>query len=145
MRSEAGDSAICPDPSLDPFPNAAIGAFLAELFEPLISALVFVISSGGDHSWTRSGSVRRLYISHQSDSYCSDSPVALALTWVIRNGGFAMAPQITDQKWYSIAEQASTEMDSAKLAILVAQLCEALDEHGKPPALQPPTLPVPVN
>ena len=47
-----------------------------------------------------------------------------------------MAPNITDPKWYSIAEQASTEMDSAKLTILVEQLCTALDECRKPPALQ---------
>ena len=46
-----------------------------------------------------------------------------------------MAPQVTDQKWYSIAEQASTEMDSAKLTILVDQLCTALDECDKLPAL----------
>jgi hypothetical protein len=46
-----------------------------------------------------------------------------------------MAPQITDQQWYPIAEQVSKEMDSAKLTILVAQLCSALDERGKPPAL----------
>jgi hypothetical protein len=26
---------LCFDPSLDPFPNAAIGAVLAKLFEPL--------------------------------------------------------------------------------------------------------------
>lgn len=42
-----------------------------------------------------------------------------------------MAPQITDQKWYSIAEQASKEMDSAKLMVLVAQLCSALDERDR--------------
>jgi hypothetical protein len=47
-----------------------------------------------------------------------------------------MAPQSIDQEWFSLAEQASTEMDSAKLTILVAQLCSALDERGKPPALQ---------
>ena len=34
-----------------------------------------------------------------------------------------MAPQITDQKWYSIAEQASKEMDSPKSMVLVALLC----------------------
>jgi len=50
-----------------------------------------------------------------------------------------MAPQITDPKWYSIAEQASTEMDSEKLTILVEQLCTALDEYGKP-TLQPSSL-----
>jgi hypothetical protein len=45
-----------------------------------------------------------------------------------------MAPQITDQKWYSIAEQASKEIDPAKLTVLVGQLCSALDDCGKPPA-----------
>ena len=43
-----------------------------------------------------------------------------------------MAPNPRDQKWYSIAEQASKETDSAKLAILVDQLCTALDERMKP-------------
>jgi|ERR1700722_266524 len=51
-----------------------------------------------------------------------------------------MAPQITDQKWYSIAEQASKETDPAKLTILVDQLCGALDEGGRPPALSLQTL-----
>jgi hypothetical protein len=46
-----------------------------------------------------------------------------------------MAPPITDQKWYSIAEQASTEIDSAKLTILVDQLCTALDDCDKLPAI----------
>jgi hypothetical protein len=43
-----------------------------------------------------------------------------------------MAPHSTDQKWYALAEQASKEMDSAKLTILVAQLCSALDERNRP-------------
>ena len=51
-----------------------------------------------------------------------------------------MAPQITDQKWYFIAEQASKETDSEKLTILVDQLCGVLDERGRPPALQPSNL-----
>ena len=38
-----------------------------------------------------------------------------------------MAPQIQTTDWRSIAEQASTEMDSGKLAILVAELCRVLD------------------
>ena len=38
-----------------------------------------------------------------------------------------------DSNWVSIAEQLSTEMDEAKLAILVKQLCSALDaRHGAP-------------
>jgi hypothetical protein len=50
-----------------------------------------------------------------------------------------MAPQITDEKWYSIAEQASKETDTAKLMILVAQLCSALDERKKPDGSAAPT------
>jgi hypothetical protein len=38
-----------------------------------------------------------------------------------------MAQNPTDQDWRSIAEQASTETDQAKLATLVAKLCLALD------------------
>ncbi len=38
-----------------------------------------------------------------------------------------------DSNWVSIAEQLSIEMDEAKLAILVKQLCCALDaRHGLP-------------
>jgi hypothetical protein len=38
-----------------------------------------------------------------------------------------------DNNWVSIAEQLSTEMDEAKLAILVKQLCSALDaRQGSP-------------
>jgi hypothetical protein len=48
-----------------------------------------------------------------------------------------MARQITDQKWYSLAEQASKETDPAKLLVLVDQLCRALDERGKQPTSQP--------
>lgn len=45
-----------------------------------------------------------------------------------------MAQNPTDPKWYSLAEEASKEMDGAKLSLIVAQLCAALDERGKPPA-----------
>jgi hypothetical protein len=38
-----------------------------------------------------------------------------------------------DSSWVSIAEQLSTEMDEAKLAILVKRLCCALDaRQGQP-------------
>jgi len=37
-----------------------------------------------------------------------------------------------DRNWISIAEQASGEKDPAKLAILVKQLCRALDDRGAP-------------
>jgi hypothetical protein len=43
-----------------------------------------------------------------------------------------MAPNPKDQKWYSLAEQASKEMDTAKLMTLVRQLCAALNERVKP-------------
>jgi hypothetical protein len=44
-----------------------------------------------------------------------------------------MAQQTTDPEWYSIAEQASKETDPAKLTILVAQLCSALDKAENRP------------
>ena len=50
-----------------------------------------------------------------------------------------MAPNPRDQKWYSIAEQASKETDPEKLNVLVSQLCGALDERLNPPASQPST------
>jgi hypothetical protein len=39
----------------------------------------------------------------------------------------AMTPHLADRNWQSIAEQASKEMDPAKLMILVEKLCCALD------------------
>ena len=44
---------------------------------------------------------------------------------------FVMAGNLTNQEWRSIAEKASTEMDSAKLTSLVAELCRSLDERQK--------------
>jgi hypothetical protein len=38
-----------------------------------------------------------------------------------------MAPHLGDGDWRPIAQQASNEMDPAKLLILVAKLCRALD------------------
>jgi hypothetical protein len=38
-----------------------------------------------------------------------------------------------DSNWVSIAEQLTVEMDEAKLAILVKQLCSALDVRQGPP------------
>ena len=38
-----------------------------------------------------------------------------------------MAPHFGDGDWQSIAEQASKEMDPAKLTILVEKLCRALE------------------
>jgi hypothetical protein len=40
-----------------------------------------------------------------------------------------MAPNPRDEKWYSIAEQASKETDHTKLQALIVQLCVALDER----------------
>jgi hypothetical protein len=42
-----------------------------------------------------------------------------------------MAPYIEDGDWRPIAEQVSKEMDSAKLMIIVAKLCRALDGKHK--------------
>jgi hypothetical protein len=43
-----------------------------------------------------------------------------------------MAPQLGDRDWRSIAEQASKEMEPAKLMILVGKLCCALEgERGE--------------
>jgi hypothetical protein len=36
-----------------------------------------------------------------------------------------------DRTWISIAKQVSVEMDSAKLAVLIEQLCCALDNRGR--------------
>ncbi len=42
-----------------------------------------------------------------------------------------MAEQLGDEDWRSIAEQASKEMDPAKLMILVEKLCCALRDERK--------------
>jgi len=42
-----------------------------------------------------------------------------------------MAPYIEDGDWRCIAEQASKEMDSAKLMVLIGKLCRALDGEHK--------------
>jgi hypothetical protein len=42
-----------------------------------------------------------------------------------------MAQNLTNQDWRSLAVQASTEMDSAKLTRIVAELCSSLDERQK--------------
>ncbi len=44
-----------------------------------------------------------------------------------------MSPEPKDKRWFSIAEQASKEMDAAKLSLLVEQLCSALDQRLKEP------------
>ena len=38
-----------------------------------------------------------------------------------------MDPYLADGDWRSVAQQASNEMDPAKLMILVAKLCRTLD------------------
>jgi len=48
-----------------------------------------------------------------------------------------MAQNPRDRDWQALAERASKETDGTKLSMLVAQLCGALDERGKPPASQP--------
>lgn len=42
-----------------------------------------------------------------------------------------MAPHLEDGDWRSIAEQASKEMDPAKLLILVEKLCCALESERR--------------
>jgi len=44
---------------------------------------------------------------------------------------FAMTPHLGDGDWLSIAEQASKEMDPAKLTILVEKLCCALEDERR--------------
>jgi hypothetical protein len=46
-----------------------------------------------------------------------------------------MAHIPTGQEWRSIAEQASTEMDPAKLTSLVAKLCASIDDRHKVPQI----------
>jgi len=43
-----------------------------------------------------------------------------------------MAPHLGDGDWLFIAEQASKEMDPAKLTILVEKLCQALEGKRRP-------------
>jgi hypothetical protein len=40
-----------------------------------------------------------------------------------------MAENLTNQDWRSIAQEASTEQDPAKLTSLVTELCRSLDER----------------
>ena len=47
-----------------------------------------------------------------------------------------MADNLINQEWRSIAQEASTEQDPAKLASLVAELCRSLDERQKTPQFQ---------
>lgn len=42
-----------------------------------------------------------------------------------------MAPTPEDERWLSLATQASKEIDEKKLTILVKQLCSALDDRHK--------------
>jgi hypothetical protein len=44
-----------------------------------------------------------------------------------------MISRSEDERWLTIANQASKEMNGRKLTILVQQLCSALDERNKPP------------
>jgi hypothetical protein len=47
-----------------------------------------------------------------------------------------MAQNLTNQDWRSLAAQASTEQDSARLTSLVTELCRSLDERQKTPRFQ---------
>jgi hypothetical protein len=46
-----------------------------------------------------------------------------------------MFPDIKDQPWFSLAEQASKEADGAKLSLLVQQRCSAIDERNRRPSV----------
>jgi hypothetical protein len=65
-----------------------------------------------------------------------------------------MTTHSEDRAWLSIAEQASKEMNPAKLMTLVQQLCSALDNRNKgrsapdrpePPVRKPPIVPNPFH
>jgi hypothetical protein len=57
-----------------------------------------------------------------------------------------MTPHLGDKDWRAIAEKASKEMDPAKLAVLIAQLCDSLDErNAKPPWQRNETRAIPAN
>lgn len=47
-----------------------------------------------------------------------------------------MAQNLTNQDWRSLAAQASTEQDPAKLTSLVTELCSSLDHRKKTPQFQ---------
>ena len=47
-----------------------------------------------------------------------------------------MAQNLTNQDWRSLAAQASTEQDPAKLTRLVTELCSSLDHCQKTPQFQ---------
>jgi hypothetical protein len=47
-----------------------------------------------------------------------------------------MAQNLTNRDWRSLATQASTEQDSARLTSLVTELCRSLDERQKTPRFQ---------
>jgi hypothetical protein len=50
-----------------------------------------------------------------------------------------MTPHLGDEDWRSVAERASKEMDPAKLTMLIAELCRALDgERKERVSLAPP-------
>ena len=49
-----------------------------------------------------------------------------------------MAPTVQTSEWKILAEQASVEMDGAKLAVIVNKLCAALDARSqRKPSIYP--------
>lgn len=49
-----------------------------------------------------------------------------------------MAPTVQTSEWKILAEQASVEMDGAKLAVMVNKLCAALDAQSqRKPSIYP--------
>ena len=72
-----------------------------------------------------------------NEHYCSATVFDSKVAWFMAEmEAPLMAPQSIDQEWRSIAEQVSTETDSAKLTVLVDRLCRALDEQRKAPLVQ---------
>jgi hypothetical protein len=49
----------------------------------------------------------------------------------VLRGALPMTTHSEETEWKSIAEEASEEMDSARLIVLVGQLCRALDSRRK--------------
>ena len=62
-----------------------------------------------------------------NEHYCSATVLTPRLAWLMAEmEGPAMALNRGNEDWRSLAEEASKEMDPAKLTILVGKLCRAL-------------------
>jgi hypothetical protein len=58
-----------------------------------------------------------------------DAEISLVCSFVL---GVLMHYASNSEEWKSIAEQITKETDSAKLTLLVKQLCDVLDQAHKP-------------